>query len=781
MNINHRNHQTERGVETIALSRSLGLFTITMIGVGGMIGAGIFVLTGIAAGLAGPALVLAFFLNGVVTLFTAMAYAELGSAFPEAGGGYLWVKEGLGGAQGFLAGWMSWFAHVVAGSVYALGFGRFAAEFWVLAGLPAFNFSVHQMTLGFMTLIIALFTLVNYLGASETGTIGNIITMTKIVILALFILLGIRVMAHNTNWQVRFTEDFLPNGFSGVLMAMGLTYIAFEGYEIIAQSGEEVKDPHRNIPRAIFLAIGIAVVLYILISIVAFGAITPPPGQAIYAYLGEQKEVAIVVVARQIFPYGVGGIVLLFSGIVSTVSALNATTYSSSRVSFAMGRNHNLPSILARIHPKRHTPYLAVIFSGGLMVLFAWSLPLEGVAAAADIMFLLLFFQVNLSVMILRHKMPALDRGFTVPWFPAVPIIGLVTQGILAITLFKVSPIAWFTALVWIVIGLLAYYTYFARLEAVEKPKEILLEEVLVSREYSVLIPVASQEQARILGQIGSVLAQANQGEVLALHVIKVPTQITLSEGRAVLKEARPYLDTVIQQARLREVPVHTVIRLGRDVAEAVRKTAEENASDMVVLGWPGYTNSSGRLFGSVIDPIVNDPPVDIAVVRFRKYRPLRSVLVPVAGGPNSRKAVKLAVHMAAAAEQGPAMVTLVHVLPYGARNGDRVRAEQVFRECLEGIEYESLEKRFVEGTDIVEAILGLARGSDEIPQYDLVILGATQEPFLKNLFMGTIPARIAKGANVTVIMVKRRSSPFNSFLRQTVVPPVRPETTSKD
>ena len=121
----------------VTLSRDLGFFDITMIGVGAMIGAGIFVLTGIAAGEAGPALILAFMLNGIVTTFTAMAYAELGSAFPEAGGGYLWVKEGLGGANGFLSGWMSWFAHAVAGSLYGLGFGHFA--FRVDGNWPGFR------------------------------------------------------------------------------------------------------------------------------------------------------------------------------------------------------------------------------------------------------------------------------------------------------------------------------------------------------------------------------------------------------------------------------------------------------------------------------------------------------------------------------------------------------------------------------------------------------------------------------------------------------------------
>ena len=189
-----RNGNNTRVPEDVTLSRDLGLFTIVMIGVGGMIGAGIFVLTGIAAGVAGPALVLAFLLNGIVTIFTAMVYAELGSAFPEAGGGYLWVKEGLGGANGFLAGWMSWFAHAVAGSLYALAFGRFASELIIMAGAPTLGLTVEQMTLGLMTLIIIVFTAINYRGASETGTIGNVVTMTKIFILALFVVFGIAAM-----------------------------------------------------------------------------------------------------------------------------------------------------------------------------------------------------------------------------------------------------------------------------------------------------------------------------------------------------------------------------------------------------------------------------------------------------------------------------------------------------------------------------------------------------------------------------------------------------------
>jgi nucleotide-binding universal stress UspA family protein len=376
--------------------------------------------------------------------------------------------------------------------------------------------------------------------------------------------------------------------------------------------------------------------------------------------------------------------------------------------------------------------------------------------------------QVNVVVMRLRLKLPDMERGFRVPFFPLFPLLGIVINALLAIYLFTFSPIAWYVAIGWIVVGLLAYYTYFSRKEEIEKPKEIILEEVLVSRDYSVLIPVATQEQARILGLIGSILARANEGEVLALNVVRVPYQLTLGDGRSRLKHGRPYLETVIEQAKQLDVPVHTMIRLGRKVDDAIRKTAEENASDLILLGWPGYTNTAGRLYGSVIDPIVDDPPCDIAVVRYRAYRPVRSIFVPVAGGPNSRRVVRTAVNMASLGEEGPALVHLMHIVPMGAGTRARIRSNQVFDYALEGINYPHITRKIVEATSVLDTILENAEECD----CDLIVIGATDEPLFRNLLVGNIADQVANRAKVTVIVVKRRQSAFHSFLRQTVLEP---------
>jgi amino acid transporter/nucleotide-binding universal stress UspA family protein len=758
------------GREEVTLSRDLDMFTITMIGVGGMIGAGIFVLTGIAAGVAGPALILAFLLNGLVTSLTAMSYAELGSALPGAGGGYSWVKQALGGTLGFLSGWMSWFAQIVAGSLYALAFGRFAAELIIDAGVPTFGLEVSTLTSIFMTLVIVTFTLINYLGASETAKVGNILTLLKIFILGLLVIFGALAMTRTEVWVERFTTNFLDQGFLGIFVAMGLTFIAYEGYEIIAQSGEEVVNPKRNIPRAIFVSILIAVTIYVLVGIVAIGATVPPLGQTAWGYLGEMGEVAIIEVAQQIFPWGVGGVILLLSGLISTTSALNAITYSSSRLSFAMGRDSNLPRVFSKIHPSRHTPFWAVIVSGALMVIVAWVLPIEDVAAATSMMFLLLFLMVNVAAMVLRRTRPDIERGYEIPFYPIPTIIAILTNAYLAIQLFQFSAAAWYFGIVWVVGGMFAYFMYFSEKEAMEKPKEILLEEVLVSREFSTLVPVANQENSRILGFIGSILSKANQGEVLALNVVQVPPQLTLGEGRLFLKEGRAVLDEAIAQAKELDVPVHTIIRLGRNVASAVRQTALENASNLIVLGWPGYTRSAGKLFGTVIDPIVDNPPTDVIVVRYRERRPLKKILVPFSGALNSRKALKYAVDMAENCVVAPAHITLLHVLPPLPRSAERIRAEDAIDEAIQEVRYDKIETVFVESDDLVGTILDQSEG------HDLIVLGATEEPVFKNLLVGTMPERVARNAKVTVMMVKRRSSPLHSFVRQAILEPTVPK-----
>ncbi|MFQ5577278.1 MAG: amino acid permease [Anaerolineae bacterium] len=456
----------------VSLSRNLNLFDVTMIGVGAMIGAGIFGLTGIAAGEAGPVgLMLAFLLNGIVTSLTGLSYAELGSALPAAGGGYTWAKEALARIYGFYAGWISWFSHSVACSLYAVLFGTFFLELIELGGVyvsedvVAFGLTAEQLGVKLVALAaILIFVVINVRGSSETGLVGNVITIFKMVVLTLLVIFGLRAMVNMPNWAGNFMRDPspLPHGVNGVLLAMGLTFVAFEGYEVIIQSAEEIKNPIRNLPRAIFISIAIVVVFYLMVAFVSVGAVQQDSGLPNWIYLGQNGERAMIETARAIMPYG--ALIMILGGLASTTSALNATIFSSSRVSFAMGRDNDLPQLFGRIHAQNKTPHWAIWLSGLLIILMAVLLPIADVASGASITFLLLFLLVNIALVRMRKTHPDLKRPFRVPFVPWTQFLSDGIQLVLAVHLFSLSPVAWVVTIVWLLLGLvvllLEWYIY---------------------------------------------------------------------------------------------------------------------------------------------------------------------------------------------------------------------------------------------------------------------------------------------------------------------------------
>jgi len=749
----------------VSLSRTLGLFDVTMIGVGAMIGAGIFGLTGIAAGEAGAAgLLVAFALNGILTSLTGFSYAELGAAYPQAGGGYAWVKEGLSRVFGFFAGWLSWFSHSVACSLYAVLFGTFFVELLQLGGIhfgtePVFlGLSMESLAVKFFAVLAALaFIFINVRGSSETGLVGNIITVFKIVVLGLLVFFGLKAMINIPNWSDQFLTmpGPFPHGVQGVILAMGLTFVAFEGYEIIAQSGEEVKNPGKNIPRAIFLAIAIVVVIYLAVGFVSIGALQQDSGLPNWLYLGENGERAMIETARSIMPYG--ALIMIVGGLASTTSALNATIYSSSRVSFAMGRDRDLPAIFGRIHTRNKTPHWAIWLSGILILGMAVLLPVADVASGASITFLLLFLMVNISLVRMRKTHPDLPRPFRAPLVPWLQYFSIAAQIVLAIELFRLSPIAWGVTIIWLVFGIFVYRRLGGSQEAEKRKDTILLEETVTSTEYSVLLPVANESIARQLARFGSLFAQANQGELFALHVINVPPQMSITDGRTFLREGRPILEQVIEVGREFSIPVRTMLRLGRDIGDSIIEVTREREVDLMVLGWPGHVKHRQEAFGTIIDLLSKNPPTDLAVVRSRQATLPQRIIVPIAGGPNSRMALEMALTEADAIEmrigQRPDVLALNLMFGLDTDNNAEKKMKER-REALVaefGIENWPIELHIEPAQEgVVEDILRVAK------DFDQIIIGASEEGFLEQSLFGSIPQRIAEEAQTTVVMVKR-------------------------
>lgn len=761
------------------LARDMGLLHVTMIGVGAMIGAGIFILTGIAAGKAGPALILVFVFNGAVTMLTALSYAELGSCFPEAGGGYLWVKEALPQPNGFLSGWMSWFAHAVACSLYAVAFGSFATDLMVRAGvdLPHLMLPLaeivgrrpHLFTAQLLAVTVTIiFAWINYRGAGETGRAETVVTVIKIVVIAIFIGFGIAAVFGDPDWTRHYTP-FVPsenvdgtNGWIGILVAMGLTFVAFEGYEIIAQCGEEVIEPKRNIPRAIFISMAIAVGAYVLVAFVVLGAVDVP-GET-WRWLGTRTnpELAMVEAADEFIPYG--GILFLLGGIFSTMSALNATIYSSSRVSFAMGRDHNLPSLFGKIHPQRRTPHYAVWISAVLIGGMAVMLPVEDIASATDVMFLFLFLLVNLSVINLRRHRPDLDRGFRVPWVPVIPILASILNLVLIATLFYEIPMGSWVSGGYIIIGIVIYLTYARRQEREMKAAVTAYQETApVEQEgFRILVPIARPRSVDQLMGLAVHLARPHAGSITALNVVKVPSQLPVHEGRQYVEESKELLEHALEYGDGEPpVPVNALTKISHSISKTVLEVAEEERAELLLMGWFGPSRTKEHLFGSILDQIVDQSQTGVVLVR-RPPEPdgaIGRILLPISDPVVAGFSFQVALDLQGWLE---VPIEFFHLTP---SDPDEARGDlmEVLEEEGILVDEEQVRLQVERGTDPQGAILAESRPDD------LLIMGAPREGVMKRSLFGDIPAEVARAFKGPVLLTKPPTGRVKSWFQMVV------------
>ena len=597
-------------VKEPTFARDLGLFDATMIGVGAMIGAGIFVLTGIAAGEAGPASILSFALNGVVTLLTAFAYAELASAIPRAGGGYSFVRMAYPGAMGFIAGWMLWFAYTVACSLYALGFAGYFWEFFHKYAPAVTNIIFDainpQSSVLVVTIIVgSLFTWLNARGAEVTGKAENILTMSKIVVLAIFVFFGLKALLNSNTPVVDNFIPFFPKGIGGVIVAMGLTFIAFEGYDLIATVAEEIKEPEKNIPRATFIALSVTVVIYLAILFVSLAAIEPK-GMANWEFLGKFKETAIVRAAESFMP-AIGVAIIVFGGLLSTSSALNATVMAASRVAFSMGRDLWLPKRMSTIHPERRTPHVAIFITGSILLIMALTLPIEAVGSAASLIFLLTFALVNLSVIVLRRKYPEIPRKYRVPLYPILPLLGFSLNIFLALYQFNFQPIAWYVTGGWIAVGLLLYYSVFEKRAAVAEPQVLLPGKLIPESDASESLVVAlyNPESVEILLDMAIPVARDRGYRIVAISVVDVPRQMPIHEGMRYAHHKQPLFNKAKKIGTEKHIPVETDLVIAHNSSDGILAAVEKHNAGLLAMGWKGYTDARDRIFGEIADQVI--------------------------------------------------------------------------------------------------------------------------------------------------------------------------------
>jgi APA family basic amino acid/polyamine antiporter len=455
------------------LNKALGPLDLTVFGIGVIIGTGLFVLTGeAAAGYAGPAIALSYVVAGVACALAALCYAEFASTVPVAGSAYTFSYAALGEFVAWLIGWDLILEFTLGAATVAKGWSGYLVAVMELIGVTVPP-SLYAATEGFShdfiaVLVIVAVTAILVIGIKLSSQVNQVITAIKILVTIFIIGFGVWFIdaANLTPFIPKPTPDpdaygsaldayLLPSilgietiyGVTGIFTGAALVFFAYIGFDIVATTSEEARNPQRDIPIGIFASLGICTVLYILASVVFTGLVP-------YDQLATAAPAATALAAT---PFPAAEFVVSLAILVGLTVVCMILILGQSRVAFAMSRDNLLPRWFSKVHPTFRTPYRITIITGIASAILTFSLPLTTLGELVNIGTLAAFVLVSLGVLVLRRTQPDLPRAFTTPWVPAVPIAAvllcLFVMGFLTIG-------TWLRFLVWMGLGIVIYFAY---------------------------------------------------------------------------------------------------------------------------------------------------------------------------------------------------------------------------------------------------------------------------------------------------------------------------------
>jgi len=698
-----------------AAPRGMDARATTLFGVGAIVGGGVIVLAGPALLVAGPATLVALVLNAVLAVLAAFSLSELATRFPRSGGPYAFAQRVFSVQAAFAVGWLVWFASLAAAAVFALGFAEFAlaalAEVLrLLRGAAPVVLSSRALTVAIGIAAVAAYLL--QLSRRGRGGGGWMIA-AKVITMAVLGLAGLVALALEPRAATGAFEPFAPGGLAGIAQAMGLLFIAFQGFALLAAAAGEVREPARDLPRAMLIAIAVATVLYVPI-IVAIVAVGVPPGESLAFFAARTGGTTVAEAARTYLgPFGFW--LVTASAVLAMLTALQANLFAASRVAHAMARDRTLPHALARLGPGG-VPRRTLLLSAGITAIVMVLLPSVATAgSAAGLIYLSVFALAHVMALLARRRSGE-SAPFRAPLSPWLPLVAAACTVALAFANAIAVPSAGLLALGWLVLGLAVYAYFLSRqASAIDAEHEGADPDLvrLRGRRPLVLAPIANPENAEALVTVAHALAPPEVGRVLMLTVV-VRTHDENAE--ALIDNAQRVLSASLRSSLALGLEPEAMTVVADDPWQAITRVARTHACEVVLLGLSRLDDAATLAH---VDALLADVGSDVVILRAPPgwhLERVERVVVPFAGG--AQQETLRARLLGALARLAAPSVTFLRVLPPSVSEASCRRAERALRRALEGRELGHASGVCVRSDDPIATVVAAAAGAD------LIVLG---------------------------------------------------------
>ncbi|MBW9151611.1 amino acid permease [Clostridium estertheticum] len=449
--------QMLHSAEKSDLKKNLTSKDLAALGIGAVVGTGIFVSTGVGAHLAGPAVVLSFIVAAVISALCALTYSELATMFPVAGSTYAYSYVAFGELIAWIIGWDLMLEYLVSSAAVASGWSGTFVGLLSSAGLNLPNAIIRTPSAGGIidlpaVLITMFVTWILFIGIKESAKLNNKIVLVKVGVIVLFVILGV------FHINVANYKPFAPFGWSGVMAGASIIFFAYIGFDAVSTAAEETINPKRDVPRGLAICLGVVIILYVAVALVITGMVP-------YKEIIENNAVPGAL-AR--FGINWGAALVGTGAVIGMISTLLVMLYGQIRVFMVMSRDGLLPKVFSKVHPIHKTPTLCTIITGSIAGIMAGFLPLDEIIKLCNIGTLFAFILVSIGVIVLRKTMPNIERKFRCPWVPVLPII----SALACIYLMSALPlVTWIRFIIWLLIGIVIYFVYSRHHSLLQKEK----------------------------------------------------------------------------------------------------------------------------------------------------------------------------------------------------------------------------------------------------------------------------------------------------------------------